>query len=431
VTEGTSEHGQGREGGISTRIASWLAWAVCALSLALTALSFLLIALILSLNAPIFFYWLEPTVIAVGYSVIGAIIASRLPNHPIGWICCAIGFIAAVEHFGGEYAVYALVAQPDPLAGGNVMLWMSNWVWILMFGLIVFLLLLFPNGRLPSNRWRPFAWFSAAVTVVGAILAAIAPDSTPGPNSDANALRSLPNPLGIEGLPNLQQPVQVLVLSVGLVAAASLVLVRLRNARGIEREQIKWLIYASAIWFGALILKNTVFSPLVEESWSAWVGYSLVAIGGLGGPIAIGVAILRYRLYEIDTLINRTLVYGLLTTSLAAVYFGGVAMTHLIFRALTGQEQQPQLAVVASTLVIAALFNPLRRRIQSFIDRRFYRRKYDAAKTLEAFSAKLRDETDLDALSGDLVGVVRETMQPAHVSLWLRPEASPKGAQAD
>src|SRR5215203_4610287 len=415
---------------MSSRTAAWLAWSLCALSLALTALNFLLIALILSLDAPIFFYWLEPTVVAVGYSVIGAIVASRLPNHPIGWICCAIGFIAAVEHFSGEYAVYALVARPDSLTGGKAMLWMSNWVWIFMFGLIVFLLLLFPNGRLPSNRWRPFAWFSAAVTVVGAILAAIAPDSTPGPNSEANALRSLPNPFGIEGLPNLQQPVQVLVLSVGLVAAASLVLVRLRNARGIERQQIKWLIYASAMLSGALILKDTVFSPLGRTPWGLWVGYLLVAVGGLGGPIAIGIAILRYRLYEIDTLINRALVYGSLTAMLVAVYFGGVAAGQAILRTLTGQEQQPQLAIVVSTLVIAALFTPLRRTIQSFIDRRFYRSTYDAAKTLEAFSVKLRDETDLDALNADLIGVVRETMQPAHVSLWLRPDIPPRRAGA-
>jgi ADP-ribosylglycohydrolase len=158
-----------------------------------------------------------------------------------------------------------------------------------------------------------------------------------------------------------------------------------------------------------------------------------VAIAGLtiGVPMAIGLAMLRHHLYDVDLFINRTLVYGSLTVMLALIYFGGVATTQAIFRALTGQEQQPQLAVVVSTLAIAALFMPLRRRIQSFIDRLFYRRKYDARKTLEAFSAKLRNETDLEALSEDLVGVVRETMQPAHVSLWLRPEASPKGAQAD
>jgi hypothetical protein len=206
------------------------------------------------------------------------------------------------------------------------------------------------------------------------------------------------------------------------------VVVGRRRARGVERQQIKWLLYAGAIFFVGNVLKNTVFSPLGEVSWGLWVGYLLVGIGGLGGPIAIGIAILRYRLYEIDTLINRTLVYGLLTAMLVALYFGGIVVLQRFFIILTGQ--QSTLAVVASTLLIAALFTPLRRRIQSFIDRRFYRRKYDARKTLEAFSAQLREDTDLNALSEDLVGVVRETMQPAHVSLWLRPEASPKGTQA-
>jgi hypothetical protein len=226
-------------------------------------------------------------------------------------------------------------------------------------------------------------------------------------------------------------PIQLSVLLLGLIAAASVVVGR-RNARGVERQQIKWLLYAAPIWFFGSALKIAVFYfSLIEGPWGLWVGYLLVAIGGLSGPIAIGVAILRYRLYEIDTLINRTLVYGLLTATLVVVYFGGVAATQTIFRTLTGQEEQPQLAIVVSTLVIAALFNPLRRRIQAFIDRRFYRRKYDARKTLAAFSAKLRDETDLDALSDDLVGVVRETMQPAHVSLWLRADTVSKGKQAD
>jgi hypothetical protein len=416
---------------MSTRIASWLAWAVCALSLALTALSFLLIALILSLNAPIYFYWLEPTTIAVGYSVIGAIIASRLPNHPIGWICCAIGFTGAVEHFSGEYAVYAMLARPEELVGAEAMLWIQNWFWILIFGLIVFLLLLFPNGRLPSNRWRPFAWLSAAVTLMGATLAAISPDvglDVLGSSDNRHIYTSLPNPLGIEGLPNLFRPVQTLVLALGPVAAASVVVGR-RKARGVERQQIKWLLYAGAIFFVGIFLKNTIFSLLGGVPWGMWVGNLLVALGGLGGPIAIGIAILRYRLYEIDTLINRTLVYGSLTAMLVALYFVGIVVLQRFFVLLTGQ--QSTLAVVASTLLIAALFTPFRHRIQSFIDRRFYRRKYDARKTLETFSLKLRDETDLEALNNDLVGVVRETMQPAHVSLWIRPDTVPKGEHPD
>ena len=396
---------------MSTRTAAWFAWAVCALSLALTALSFLLIALNLSLKTPAYFFWPELTVLAIGYSVIGAIIASRLPNHPIGWICCAIGLIAAVDHFSGEYAVYALQAHPDPLPGGKVMLWLQGWFWMLFVGFIVFLLLLFPNGRLPSSRWRPFAWVSVAVISVGVIWSSVI---SPDVRFDAPP-----------------SPIQLLVLLLGLVAAASVVVGR-RGARGVERQQIKWLLYAGPIWFVGSALKIAVFFfMLVEGSWGLWVSYLLVAVGGLGGPIAIGIAILRYRLYEIDILINRTLVYGSLTALLALVYFGGIVLLQRVFVVLTGEKST--LAVVASTLVIAALFNPLRRRVQAFVDRRFYRRKYDARKTLEAFSARLRDETDLGALRDELVGVVRETMQPAHVSLWLRPDTIPsrKSEQAD
>jgi hypothetical protein len=386
--------------------------------LALTALSYLVIALNLRLDAPVYFYWLEPTTIAIGYSVIGAIIASRLPAHPIGWLCCAIGFKGALEHFSSEYAISALVAHREALAGGKAMLWLCNWAWIVMFGLIVYLILLFPNGRLPSSRWRWFAWLSVALTLLAAVLMAISPDAVLDVlGSSDNVHISFPNPLGIEGLPNLYRPVQTLVLALGLVAAASVVVGR-RGARGIERQQMKWLLYAAALFFVGNVLKNTIFSPLGGVSWGLWIGYLLVAVGGLGGPIAIGIAILRYRLYEIDTLINRTLVYGSLTAALVALYFGGIVVLQRLFVLLTGE--QSTLAVVASTLLIAALFNPLRRRIQSFIDRRFYRKKYDARKTLEAFSAKLRDETDLEALNAELIEVVRETMQPAHISLWLR-----------
>jgi hypothetical protein len=201
-----------------------------------------------------------------------------------------------------------------------------------------------------------------------------------------------------------------------------------RHARGVERQQIKWLLYVGPLFFIAAGLHiGFYYFWLSEGSWGLWASYLLVIVGGLSGPIAIGVAILRYRLYEIDLLINRTLVYGSLTATLVVLYFGGIVVLQRVFVSLTGQRST--LAVVASTLLIAALFTPLRRRIQSFIDRRFYRRKYDARKTLEAFSAQLRDETDLDALSDDLVGVVRETMQPAHISLWLRRETAPEGKQ--
>jgi hypothetical protein len=202
-----------------------------------------------------------------------------------------------------------------------------------------------------------------------------------------------------------------------------------------ERQQTKWVVFGILLWWLLLAMLSVPYSfELNLPPGSPFPWWALVSSTGWWltltiMPLSLSIAVLRYRLYEIDFLINRTLVYGSLTATLALVYFGGVAATQTIFRALTGQEQQPQLAIVVSTLVIAALFNPLRRRIQSFIDRRFYRRKYDAVKTLEAFSAKLRDETDLDALTGEVVGVVAETMQPAHVSLWLRPELPPRTSE--
>jgi hypothetical protein len=408
MTAGARKEGRGVSG-TPRRLASWLAWAVCVLSLALTALNFILIALNVTLNTPAYVFWPELTSLAVGYSVIGAIIASRLPYHPIGWICCAIGLIAAVDHFGGEYALYALLAQPHPLPGGRPMLWLQGWFWMLFVGLIVFLLLLFPTGRLPSSRWRTFTWVSVAVISFGVIWSsAISPD------------------ISFDAPPS---SVQLSVVLLGGVAAGSVIVGR-RNARGIERQQIKWLLYVGPLFFIAVGLHiGFYYFWLTERSWGLWASYLLVAIGGLSGPIAIGIAILRYRLYEIDLIINRTLVYGSLTATLVALYFGGIVVLQRFFVLLTGQ--QSTLAVVASTLAIAALFSPLRRRIQGFVDRRFYRRKYDARKTLEAFSAKLRSETDLKALSNDLVGVVRETMQPAYVSLWLRPYAASRDEEAD
>ncbi len=233
------------------------------------------------------------------------------------------------------------------------------------------------------------------------------------------------NPLGIEGLPNVYKQVEGLVLSLALVAGTSQV-ARLRRARGVERQQIKWVAYAAVAGVSGAILSYTV-AVAIGVLWLERVGFVLGIVGAVSVPIAMGIAILRYRLYEIDLLINRTLVYGALTAILAALYFGGIVVLQRVFVALTGERST--LAVVASTLLIAGLFSPLRHRIQFFIDRRFYRSKYDARKTLEAFSAKLRDETDLDALNAELVGMVRETMQPAHVSLWIRSHTPPRGEQ--
>jgi hypothetical protein len=356
--------------------------------------------------------------VALGYSTVGAIVASRLPESPIGWLFCAIGLIFGVSHFSAEYAAYDLLAPSRSLPAGEAFAWLTSWVWVGGLGLIVYLDLLFPNGRLPSTRWRWFAWFTAIVLLPAAILGALSPGLI--------LSSTLINPIGIKGLPNASREIEAFMYALVVVGASSM-LARLRHAGSIERQQIKWFAYATAVAISGVILKNSVY-PAVGLTWVWWVGLVLTTVGVVSSPVAMGIAIFRYRLYQIDLIINRTLVYGSLTAVLAAVYLGGVVLLQYAFRALSGEGSQ--LAVVASTLIIAALFIPLRRRIQSFIDRRFYRRKYDARKTLEAFSAQLRNQTDLDALSDDLVGVVRETMQPAHVSLWLRSDAGQQREQA-
>ena len=408
---------------MSHRTAAWLAWSMWALSLALTALSLLLLILNLSHpDVPVYSFWAENVLFSIGYSTVGAVIVPRMPQeNRIGWLFCVIGLLWAVLHFIGEYAIYTLLAEPGSLPAGELASWVYSWLWVPGLGLLVFLCLLFPNGRLPSGRWRWFARLSALLTLVGAVLAAFSPGHI------VLGLPAIRNPLGIDGLPNAYVPVQALMLILIAVAVVSLVVRRL-YARGAERLQTKWFTYTTAVAASGAILQYIISEPL-ELVWLRGVGYALVLIGLLGIPISMGIAVTRYRLYEIDLIINRTLVYGSLTAMLVALYFVGIVVLQRVFVFLTGE--QSTLAVVASTLLIAALFTPLRRRIQSFIDRRFYRRKYNAAKTLEAFSAQLRDETDLEALNNDLVGVVRETMQPAHVSLWLRPETTQKGKQAE
>jgi hypothetical protein len=402
-----------------SRTTAWLAWSLCGLSLVLTALSLFLFALNLSYSdAHVYDYWLQNAVQAVSFSIIGAIIASRLPANPVGWLFCAAACTIAVPCLSAEYAIYTLVARPESsLPIGEALAWLTFWAWIPSIGCIVLSLLLFPNGRLPSSRWRWLAWLTVLVTIVGAVWVALSPGGI-------GNLGSIPNPLGIEGLPRGYKPVQTIMSALLLVVAVSTLGLRLLRTREIERQQIKWPAFVAVMAAAGSILYDTAISEAIGLRWLEWAGYAVVIAALVGFPISIGIAIVRYRLYEIDTLINRTLVYGSLTAILVAIYFGAVVLLQRLFVALTGEKST--LAVVVSTLVIAALFNPLRRRIQGFIDRRFYRSKYDAAKTLEAFSAKLRNETDLDALSDDLVGVVREPMQPSHVSLWLRPDRSSK-----
>jgi hypothetical protein len=258
------------------------------------------------------------------------------------------------------------------------------------------MILLFPDGRLPSTGWRWFARLRVLLMLVGALFIAI----SPGP---IIALGPIHNPLAlVESLPNVYKIVERVVNALVLVAVISL-FIRLRRAGQLERQQIKWFVYATALAIGGAVLTFPVSEAIGSVSLK-WISFVPLVAGVIAIPISMGMAIMRYRLYDIDRIINRTLVYGSLTAMLALFYFGGVTATQALLRTLTGQEQLPQLVVVASTLLIAALFTPLRRRIQSLIDRRFYRRKYDARKTLEAFSTKLKNETDLEALNNDLVG---------------------------
>jgi PAS domain S-box-containing protein len=406
---------------LSPRATALLARSLCAVSLTLTVLGLFLLVVSRSpvgvpvyAGAPLYDYWLENTVIAISFSTVGAIITPRLPpQNPMGWIFCSIGVIAGMRLFVSEYSIVTLLAEPRSvpamLPGGEVLAWISSWLWVSHIGLFVFLALLFPDGRLPSSRWRPFGWLVGMVVVTGTVSVALWPET-------AAAFDLVNHPLGIEVATDTVNPVETILYALGLIAAASL-LVRLRRSTGVKRQQVKWFAYAVAVLATSAILAYVV-SESVGVVWLEWVSSMLVLASVVGLPVAVGIAILRYRLYNIDLLLNRTLVYGALTAVLAALYFGSIVLFQVFFRAFTGQESQ--LAVVISTLAIAALFTPLRLRIQSFIDRRFYRRKYDARKTLEAFSAKLRTETDLDALSSELIDVIRETMQPTLVSLWLK-----------
>jgi hypothetical protein len=460
VTEGAREQQDRVVGGMSTRAAWVLSWSIWILCLALVALTGLLAYLTPALPERFEGYWwfpnlgFFPAVLMLAYPTVGALIASRRPRNPIGWLLCLVGLVVIVLSFATAYASYAAYAPSSPaLPATQYVAWLADRdalstrkYWVLqfydesvkeclalgyskkecnwnehgsgiafpaMFLVLSLLLLLFPDGRLPSRKWS----VAALTAIIGSVLLTLWWTTQPGP---LYLYPSIENPFGIGG--RTRDVVEVggrvgwVVIGVSLIASMISSLSRWMEAEGEERQQMKW--------FGCALLLFVFAYTFSPRGLLLFIVLALL-------PVAVGIAILKYGLYHLDIIINRALVYGILTALLALVYFGGVTATQAVFRALTGQEQQPQLIIVVSTLVIAALFNPLRRRIQGFIDRLFYRRKYDAAKTLEAFSAKLRDETDLDALSDDLTGVVREAMQPAHVSLWLRPDTPRKGEQAD
>jgi hypothetical protein len=419
---------------MSRRAATWIAWSMWAISLPFAAFGGGVLGF-LSASARIF-----PSLativllalLALTFTTVGAVVASRRPENPIGWIFCAGGLILSVTVSAENYTEYALNASTGSLPGVQYAAWIASWApapTLLLVATMLFLL--FPDGKLSSRKWGFVAWTAVVASVVIALGDAL------GRSNLGTDYGSIGNPFAVEGaVGNFLQMLGgfgLTLLFLCFLASVAALFVRLRQARGVERQQIKWFAYAAAVMgTGPLVMLmlGGGYSALQELMW--YLGYFVGILGFALLPIATAIAILKYRLYDIDRIINRTLVYGALTALLAAGYFATImaleGISRLVFqapfRAVFGQESA--LATIAATLAMAALFNPLRHRIQSFIDRSFFRNKYDAAKTLEAFSMKLRDETDLNALSDDLVGVVRETMQPAHVSLWLHPDPALK-----
>jgi hypothetical protein len=340
------------------------------------------------------------------FAGVGTLIALRRPGNAVGWVLLGTAIFFAAGEAGEAY-----VADP-PHPGQVWVAWLSTFTTNVWFSLaLIFLPLLFPHGRLPSPRWRPVVWLGVAQLVLGTVAAAIAPGDL-----ELRQSSGIDNPLGVEGgLADVVNTASVVLGAVTVVLAAASVVVRLRRARGAERQQLKWFAYVGSLMLASLLVAAaSLLAPERLGDTVGTVGWGLFLIlVTFGLPLAIGAAILRHRLYDIDVVINRTLVYGGLTATLAAAYLVLVLLISLAIG-------RSGLAVAVSTLAVAALFGPARARIQAGVDRRFYRRRYDATQTLEAFGGRLRDELDLEALASDLRGVVADTVQPAHVSLWLR-----------
>lgn len=388
-----------------------LAWATWLLSIGLSSTGLLLLAL--SYRTPVIMDWGFRgmyAILTVPYATVGAAVASRRPNHRIGWLFCAVGLVAGLLTFLSEYAVVALLAWPGTLPGGLIAAWVGSWLWLPMVGLAgTFLLLLFPTGRLLSPRWRLVAWASVGSLVLVWIQFAL----TPGRMWNFSFAN---NPFGVEAVAGVLEPVSTVIVLLSIVTdllPAASVIVRFHVSRGDERQQLKWFTYAAVLvgLFGSL----SIVSVAVPLAIAAQVGI----------PLAVGIALFKYRLYDIDLIVRRTLAYGVLSAALVLVYFGSVVLFQSLFGKLIAEGNM--LAVTASTLAIAALFHPLRRRIQAFIDRTFYRRKYDATRVLVAFSTTLREDVELDRLSDTLLMVIEETMQPTRASLWLRGANSKQG----
>jgi len=354
-------------------------------------------------------------VIPLAFSVPGAVIVGYRPGNPIGRILCIMGLTMGVSFLLGEYGDYALRTNPGSVPGGVLAVWLQNFFWFPVVGLVPLLLLLVPDGSLPSPRWRPVAWVPAVVIALVSLAGAF----SPGPIGADPRPGAPQNPVGVEPARQVLEFaffVGFLVIPVLAVVALVALALRFRRAQGLERQQLKWFAY------GAFLLVVGLAGLLLPVRSEA-VAKAIFAVGVGCFTAGVAVAVLRYGLYEIDVIVNRTLVYGLLSVLLGLGYGGAV----LILGQLAGQERS-SLVVAGSTLAVAAAFQPARRRVQAGVDRRFNRRKYDAAKTIEGFSAHLRDEIDLDTLSAEVLAVVDQTMQPTRVSLWLRP--SPHGSSS-
>jgi hypothetical protein len=356
---------------VSPRSAAWVARSASAVGLVLAALALLLIVLGLEHpGVPVFSHWAEDAVIAVGFSAVGAVVAYRFPPHnPIGWLFCAIGLVTGAILFVTEYAYYSALGPSGPLPGGAAAAWFAFWLWVVQAGLFAFLALLFPDGKLPSPRWRTFVWLVAAAMALGALAEAFGPAPLGGIGVNYRlGLATIPNPL-----PNPYGLVEATTYSLTLVAALSL-LARVRHASGVERQQIKWFAYAAAVAAtGALVLY--VLSGWVEAWWlPRELGLALTVVGLAGLPVALAVAILKYRLHDIDLIISNTLVYGTLTAILAGVFEVGVVALQEALLALTGVEDS-RLAYFATAMAMAAMFEPLKRRIDALVDRLFFRQE--------------------------------------------------------
>jgi hypothetical protein len=403
---------------VSRRTAARLGWSLFGLSALLLAVAFVLnLRRTQYADLSVTTGELLGQLVFVLFGWFGALIVSRRPSHPIGWLLCAFGLANGLAAFASEYAIYGLVSTPGAAPGAAALAWVTSWLFAVNLALLTTLLLLFPSGRPPSPRWRWVLWLASVgngLIVIGALalwpLRGAALLQTNGPAEPGSVLAELGNVGFLAALAAL------------LVAGASLV-VRFRRARGVERQQLKWLLYAVAI----AVLGTPLLSLAPSRTPELVVDLASALLIALI-PVTVGLAILKYRLYDIDRLINRTLVYGLLTALLAGVYALVVLVLGQLFGGLG--TNLPNWAVAAATLAVAALFRPARRRIQQGVDRRFNRRKYDAAKTIEAFSARLRDQIDLDTLASELLAVVDQTMQPTRDSLWLRPSASGSSSTA-